>query len=258
VRTHDVLEAIAIRLREWSHHPVQASARNQRAARTGDTVVSSWGAAREACGGRAPSSTRRTGRSASDQGGVATRPRRASGSHRRSSQSRYSDRLGLTRVAATPAGSPVCGDDGNVPCSPDTCSSSGRSSAIRATIVKTAVLAGAALLLAGCGNTTSSTPTASKPTSASALDDAGRNACYLFFKWVEDATTLNPTEMHSHVKEIWDGGSGFTGTTGAKDTSNATIRDGSRQMLEGEVAGDTNMLSAGATSVGDECRRQAA
>ena len=59
------------------------------------------------------------------------------------------------------------------------------------------------------------------------------------------------------MKEIWDGGSGFTGTSGAKDSSNAVIKSGVREMLEAEVAGDVQGLADAGFRVGDECQRLA-
>lgn len=130
-------------------------------------------------------------------------------------------------------------------------------------IGRTFLVVFAALLVGGCGtsdpvvNDSAPEHAATVEVSGSSLDDAGKNACYLFFKWAEDATILNDEEMHSRVKEIWDGGSGFLGTTGAKDSSNAVIMNGARGMLEAEVAGDYTALAAAGTRVGDECKRLA-
>lgn len=122
------------------------------------------------------------------------------------------------------------------------------------------VSAGLVVALTGCGGDGEAPPSASPPPPAapsSELDEAGQNACYLFLKWTEDATILDAEEMHDRVKEIWDGGSGFTGTSGAKDSSNAVIRNGARRMLEAEVAGDVEGLAAAGFRVGDECGRLA-
>lgn len=86
-------------------------------------------------------------------------------------------------------------------------------------------------------------------------DRAQKNACYLLFKWIDDSTILNADEMHKRVKEIWDGGGGFGGTTGAKDSSNTTIRSAVRSMLEAEVAGDVPALTSDATTAAEECKR---
>lgn len=124
------------------------------------------------------------------------------------------------------------------------------------------IVATLALAFTGCSSepeeNTSPPVRSSDPASSSdSLDEAGKNACYLFFKWTEDATILNADEMHDRVKEIWDGGSGFTGTSGAKDSSNSVIREGVRRMLEAEVASDIEGLAQEGFPVGEECQRLA-
>ena len=124
-----------------------------------------------------------------------------------------------------------------------------------------AMLALMTVVLVGCSSGSAAEANTSPPVNAAdaapeadRLDAAGTQACYLFLQWAEVATFLRASENHARVKGIWEG-SEFTGTPGAKDSSNVVIRDGVRLMLDSEVAGDTEGTARAAVLVGDECER---
>jgi hypothetical protein len=88
------------------------------------------------------------------------------------------------------------------------------------------------------------------------LDAPGRNGCYLFFKFTQNASTMNAGEVHQALRKIYYGG-GLSGSA-ARASGDRVLRTQARRMLELEVSeGLTARWLTAARRFGDECRRRA-